>query len=78
MVRRWPGPAACRRRPGPRVAQDLRSSLTIAELLMSSRCCPRGNVYRAEVLYRAGLDPYLKGRDSPASSGADMERPGGT
>ena len=40
------------------------SSLTIAELLMEQSVLSGvGNVYRAEVLYRAGLDPYLKGRD---------------
>ena len=40
------------------------SSLTIAELLMEQPVLSGvGNVYRAEVLFRAGLDPYRKGRD---------------
>jgi endonuclease-8 len=40
------------------------SSLTIAELLMEQSVLSGvGNVYRAEVLYRAKLDPYRKGRE---------------
>jgi endonuclease-8 len=41
-----------------------KSSLSIAELLMEQSVLSGvGNVYRAEVLFRAGLDPYLVGRD---------------
>ena len=40
------------------------SSLTIAELLMEQSVLSGvGNVYRAEVLFRAGIDPYRKGRE---------------
>lgn len=41
-----------------------RSPLTIAELLMEQQVLSGvGNVYRAEVLFRAELDPYMKGKD---------------
>jgi endonuclease-8 len=41
-----------------------KSSLSIAELLMEQSVLSGvGNVYRAEVLFRAGLDPYVAGRD---------------
>jgi endonuclease-8 len=41
-----------------------RSTLTIGELLMEQSVMSGvGNVYRAEVLFRAGLDPYRAGRD---------------
>jgi endonuclease-8 len=41
-----------------------KSPLTMAELLMEQSVLSGvGNVYRAEVLFRAGLDPYLRGRD---------------
>jgi formamidopyrimidine-DNA glycosylase len=41
-----------------------RSPLSMAELLMEqSVLAGVGNVYRAEVLFRAGLDPYLPGRE---------------
>ena len=40
------------------------SSQPIAALLMDQRVLSGvGNVYRAEVLFRAGLDPYLPGRE---------------
>jgi endonuclease VIII len=41
-----------------------KSTLSIGELLMEQSVLSGvGNVYRAEVLFRAGLDPYRAGRD---------------
>jgi endonuclease VIII len=45
----------------PRIS---RSRTTIAALLMDQKIVSGvGNVYRAEVLFRHGIDPYLAGRD---------------
>jgi formamidopyrimidine-DNA glycosylase len=44
-----------------------RSRVTIGQLLMDqSVISGAGNIYRAEVLYRAGVDPLRPGRDVPA------------
>ncbi|MEU1122904.1 DNA-formamidopyrimidine glycosylase family protein [Streptomyces sp. NPDC005899] len=41
-----------------------RSRVTVAALLMDQKVVAGvGNVYRAEVLFRAGIDPYRAGRD---------------
>lgn len=46
-----------------------RSSRTIAALMMDQQIFAGvGNIYRAEVLFRAGLDPFLPGRSLPRSS----------
>ncbi|MDR7381875.1 Fpg/Nei family DNA glycosylase [Promicromonospora iranensis] len=45
-----------------------RSRVTIAQLLMDqSVISGAGNIYRAEVLYRVGVDPLRPGRDVPAA-----------
>ena len=57
-----PRPAAPRRRPGARLRPDLpQSRTTVAALLMDQKVIAGvGNVYRAEVLFRHGIDPYLR------------------
>ena len=47
-------------------ARISRSRVTIGALLMNQEVlCGVGNVFRAEVLYRASLSPFLLGRDLP-------------
>ena len=47
-------------------ARISRSRVSIGALLMNQEVlCGVGNVYRAEVLYRASLSPFLPGRDLP-------------
>jgi endonuclease-8 len=51
-------------KPGPFLARAGSSRAPIAGLLMDqSVVAGVGNVFRAEVLYRAGLDPYRPGRN---------------
>ncbi|WP_163509843.1 Fpg/Nei family DNA glycosylase [Fodinicola acaciae] len=60
------GPDPLRRDADPARAYKrlTRSRAPIAQLLMDqSVLAGVGNVYRAEVLYRAGMDPYRPGRD---------------
>jgi formamidopyrimidine-DNA glycosylase len=62
------GPDPLRRDADPDRAWDRlsRSRRTLGELLMDqSVLAGIGNVYRAEVLYRAALSPFLPGRDLP-------------
>ncbi|MBQ1088243.1 MULTISPECIES: Fpg/Nei family DNA glycosylase [Streptomyces] len=50
--------------PGLAYARVRRSRTTIAALLMDQKVIAGvGNVYRAEVLFRHGVDPYRAGRD---------------
>ncbi|WP_330457840.1 Fpg/Nei family DNA glycosylase [Streptomyces sp. NBC_00820] len=50
--------------PGAAYARVRRSRTTIAALLMDQKVIAGvGNVYRAEVLFRHGIDPYRPGRD---------------
>lgn len=50
--------------PGRAWARITRSTRTIGALLMDQKVLAGvGNVYRAEVLFRAGLDPFRPGRD---------------
>lgn len=50
------------------VAAVGRTRVTIAQLLMDqSVISGAGNIYRAEVLFRAGVDPLRPGRDVPAA-----------
>ena len=60
-----PRPAARRRRPATRAWPRIsRSRTTVAALLMDQKVIAGvGNVYRAEVLFRHGIDPYRPGRD---------------
>ncbi|CAM5737320.1 Formamidopyrimidine-DNA glycosylase [Streptomyces hirsutus] len=55
-----------------------RSRTTIAALLMDQKVIAGvGNVYRAEVLFRHGIDPYRAGRDiTPAERHVLLDRPG--
>ncbi|WP_265523100.1 Fpg/Nei family DNA glycosylase [Oerskovia flava] len=54
--------------PGAEVAARVRRSrTTVGQLLMQQEVLAGvGNIYRAEVLFRAGLDPLRPGRDVPA------------
>jgi endonuclease VIII len=66
MMLRKLGPDPLRADADPELAwrKISRSPLSMAELLMEQSVLSGvGNVYRAEVLYRAGLDPYLAGKD---------------
>ena len=50
-----------------------RSRTVIAQLLMDQAVVAGpGNIYRAEVLFRAGLDPRLPGKDLTASQWAEL------
>lgn len=50
--------------PGEAYARIARSRTTIAALLMDQKVIAGvGNVYRAEVLFRHGVDPYTPGKD---------------
>jgi endonuclease VIII len=60
------GPDPLREDPDPAAAyaRIRRSRTTIAALLMDQKVIAGvGNVYRAEVLFRHGIDPYRAGRD---------------
>jgi endonuclease VIII len=62
------GPDPLHRGADPRPAWERlsRSRRAVGELLMDqSVLAGVGNVYRAEVLYRAGLSPFLPGREVP-------------
>jgi endonuclease VIII len=64
------GPDPLARRPdgGPAFARIARSRAPIAGLLMDQAVVAGvGNVYRAEILYRHRLDPYLPGRQLDGS-----------
>lgn len=65
------GPDPLRKDADPTRAWDkvARSRTAIGALLMDqSVLAGVGNVYRAEVLYRAGLSPFRPGREVPAST----------
>ncbi|MFI2640159.1 Fpg/Nei family DNA glycosylase [Streptomyces sp. NPDC018610] len=54
--------------PAAAYARVRRSRTTIAALLMDQKVIAGvGNVYRAEVLFRHGIDPYRPGRDITAA-----------
>lgn len=64
LRRLGPDPLRADGKPGSFVLRAGRSRAPIAALLMDqSVVAGVGNVFRAEVLYRAGLDPYRPGRD---------------
>ncbi|MFJ6723543.1 Fpg/Nei family DNA glycosylase [Streptomyces sp. NPDC091281] len=59
-----PDPLRADADPGQAYRRIARSRTTIAALLMDQKVIAGvGNVYRAEVLFRHGVDPYLPGRD---------------
>lgn len=59
--------------PGRFVARLTASRAPVAGLLMQQDVIAGvGNVYRAEALYRAGLDPYLPGRAVPTRTAEDL------
>jgi endonuclease-8 len=52
--------------PGRVYARMARSRISVAALLLDQKVIAGvGNVYRAEVLFRHGVDPFLAGRDLP-------------
>lgn len=66
LARLGPDPLRRDADPEPAWRRISRSRSPIAGLLMDqSVLCGVGNVYRAEVLFRHGVDPYLPGRDLP-------------
>lgn len=67
-IRADPGLACERHGDAARFAAAVgRSRVTIGQLLMDQAVVAGvGNIYRAEALYRAGLDPLRPGRDVPA------------
>ncbi|MFF8903689.1 Fpg/Nei family DNA glycosylase [Streptomyces olivaceoviridis] len=59
-----PDPLRADADPGTAYRRVSRSRTTIAALLMDQKVVAGvGNVYRAEVLFRHGIDPYRAGRD---------------
>jgi len=69
------GPDPLRRDADPAAFTDRvrRSRAPVAGLLMKQEVIAGvGNVYRAEALFRAGLDPYRPGRGLPAGSAEEL------
>ena len=64
--------------PAPAWRRMSRSRTPIAALLLDQKIVAGvGNVYRAEVLFRHGIDPYRPGRDlTRAAVGRDLGGPG--
>ncbi|MEU5279656.1 Fpg/Nei family DNA glycosylase [Streptomyces asoensis] len=63
-ARLGPDPLRADADPAAAYARISRSRTTIAALLMDQKVIAGvGNVYRAEVLFRHGIDPYRAGRD---------------
>lgn len=55
--------------PAPAFAEIAKSKMTIAQLLMEQDVIAGiGNIYRAELLFRARLDPFLEGREVPPAT----------
>lgn len=64
LDRLGPDPIAARSDPEPMYARIARSRRSIGELLMDqSVVAGIGNVYRAEILYVLGIDPWRAGKD---------------
>ena len=64
LARLGPDPLRAESRPSAAWARISHSDQPIAALLMDQRVLAGvGNVYRAELLYRSGLDPHLPGRE---------------
>ncbi|MFF9106858.1 Fpg/Nei family DNA glycosylase [Streptomyces sp. NPDC014805] len=64
QARLGPDPLRTDADPGQAYRRISRSRTTIAALLMDQKVVAGvGNVYRAEVLFRHGIDPYRPGRD---------------
>lgn len=64
LARIGPDPLRASARPRAVVERITRSAVTVGALLMDqSVIAGIGNVYRAELLFRAGLDPFASGRD---------------
>jgi endonuclease-8 len=69
LARLGPDPLRKDADPAPAWAKVARSRTAIGALLMDqSVLAGVGNVYRAEVLYRAGLSPFRPGREVPEST----------
>lgn len=68
LARIGPDPLRADARPAAVVRAVGRSGVAIGALLMDqSVIAGIGNVYRAELLFRAGLSPWVTGRDLPSS-----------
>lgn len=66
LARLGPDPLRPRADPSPAFARLSASRRAVGELLMDQAVLAGvGNVYRAEVLYRAGLSPFRPGREVP-------------
>jgi endonuclease-8 len=75
LARLGPDPLRKGRRPELAWRADLAQPHGVGALLMDqSVLAGVGNVYRAEVLYRAGLSPFRPGATSPARPGTRMWR----
>ena len=67
LARLGPDPLRPRTDPGPWLARVARSRAPLGTLLLDqSVVAGIGNVYRAELLFRHGLNPHLPGRDAGA------------
>ncbi|WP_125774954.1 Fpg/Nei family DNA glycosylase [Antribacter gilvus] len=65
-ARLGPDPIRAGADPGPFLERVGRSRTTVGQLLMDQAVVAGvGNIYRAEVLFRAGVDPLRAGRDVP-------------
>ncbi len=66
LARLGPDPLSTQDRGADAFARVSRSRAALGQLLMDQTVLAGvGNVYRAEVLYRAGLSPFTAGRDVP-------------
>ena len=73
LARLGPDPLSPKADPAPALTRIARSRAPIAVLLMDqSVLAGVGNVYRAEVLFRARLDPLRPGRDLPPRLSQEM------
>ena len=73
LARLGPDPLKPRADPQPAWMRLSRSRTAIGALLMDQAVMAGvGNVYRAEVLYRAGLSPFRMGRDVSAAEFAAL------
>jgi len=73
LTRLGPDPLRRDADPARAFARITRSRVALGQLLMDqSVLAGIGNVYRAEVLYRAGLSPFLPGRELEPERWADL------
>jgi len=75
LARIGPDPLRADARPAAALARIARSAVAIGALLMDQSVIGGiGNVYRAELLFRARLDPHTPGKDVPEETVRELWR----